>query len=106
MQVRKQVEKSAKDSSKILIPQRLTETSTSTPSPDVKFSGESDTEIESSIAVDEESQRPSIDKRLKEQFHLKDDKPPRKKRRVGLCEEILISVSNFFYVCECVKIGP
>lgn len=42
--------------------------------------------------TDEDMERPSIDIRLKEQFNFKDDKPPKKKRRVGLCEEILIEV--------------
>lgn len=101
MEVRKQMEKTAAQSTKTVIPQhvKLTEPSTSTPSPEIKFSGESDMEVEQEHSVataagDEEVQRPSIDIRLKEQFNLKDDRPPKKKRRVGLCEEIIISVSS------------
>lgn len=48
--------------------------------------------IPSTSYDDDEVERPSIDIRLKEQFNLKDDKPPKKRRRVGLCEEILIEV--------------
>lgn len=94
MEVRKQVEKS-----KSAIPQhvKLSQPSTSTPSPEIKFSGESDMETDHDHSIisntDDDVQRPSIDIRLKEQFNLKDDKPPKKKRRVGLCEEIIISVS-------------
>lgn len=94
------MEKTATQSTKSIIPShlRLAEQSTSTPSPEVKFSGESDMEIDqdqafASFTGEEEVRRTSIDIRLKEQFNLKDDKPPKKKRRVGLCEEIIISVS-------------
>lgn len=103
MEVRKQMERTATNqSSKSIIPQhvKLPEPSTSTPSPEIKFSGESDMEADldqsTASATGDEDRRPSIDIRLKEQFNLKDDRPPRKKRRVGLCEEIIISVSTDF----------
>lgn len=103
LEVRRQMEKTAAQSSKSVIPShvKLTEASTSTPSPEIKFSGDSDMEVDQdqsivSVTGDDEIQRPSIDIRLKEQFNLKDDRPPRKKRRVGLCEEIIISVSTRF----------
>lgn len=99
MEVRKQMEKS-----KSAIPAhvKLSQPSTFTPSPEVKFSGESDLETDQDHSIvsatgDEDVQRTSIDIRLKEQFNLKDDKPPKKKRRVGLCEEIIISVSSTIF---------
>lgn len=98
MEVRKQIEKTASHSKKN-IPYQTQKAQLSTSSPDIKFSGESDMEVDHDHSVsvptgDDETQRPSIDIRLKEQFNLKDDKPPKKKRRVGLCEEIIISVSK------------
>lgn len=66
-------------------------------SPDDHYSTEMDVDtredITNTLFADEESNRPSIDIRLKEFNFLKEDSVPRKKRRVGLCEERLISVS-------------
>ncbi|KAJ8945452.1 hypothetical protein NQ314_009204 [Rhamnusium bicolor] len=99
LEVRKQMEISAKLTLKPVIPEHVKIEEISTPSPDDKNSDDNDIEIDEdndmsimSSFIDEEVDRPSIDIRLKEQFDLlKDDKPPRKKRRLGLCEEIIIS---------------
>lgn len=89
--------------SKSVIPQHVkgVEQARSTPSPEVKLSGESDMEVDhdqsvASVVTEEDVHRSSIDIRLKEQFNFKDDRPPKKKRRLGLCEEIIISVSCSF----------
>lgn len=89
------MEKSAKLTLKSAIPDHVKTEDTPTPSPDDKNS-EEDVENDEDVAasfLDEDTERPSIDIRLKEQFNLlKDDNPPKKKRRMGLCEEIMISV--------------
>ncbi|KAJ8960974.1 hypothetical protein NQ318_020278 [Aromia moschata] len=100
MEVRKQMEKTTKLTT--VIPDHVKTEETSTPSPDdITFEDiDLDQEEELSLPplpvapsfVEDDVERPSIDIRLKEQFDLlKDDKPAKKKRRVGLCEEILIS---------------
>lgn len=101
MEVRKQMEKTASQSTKSNNPFNVKkiQISASNSSPDIKLPGECDTDLDQDHSVvapggDDEVQRPSIDIRLKEQFNLKDDKPPKKRRRMGLCEEIIISVSE------------
>lgn len=89
------MEKSAKLTLKSAIPDHVKTEDTPTPSPDDKNSEEDVENDEDAAAsfLDEDTERPSIDIRLKEQFNLlKDDNPPKKKRRMGLCEEIMISV--------------
>lgn len=58
--------------------------------------GESDNEDELNVSAKESDKfepLSSIDIRLKEQFNLDSNDPPKKKRRIGLCQEIIISVS-------------
>lgn len=72
---------------------------TPTPSPkedEIEMETEENVSLSTSRATcygDIEAERPSIDIRLKEQFNFRDDKPAKKKRRLGLCEEIIIEVS-------------
>ncbi|XP_023021580.2 LOW QUALITY PROTEIN: SET domain containing 2 [Leptinotarsa decemlineata] len=97
LEVRKQMDSSSKVSLKSVLPEqkKMEESMETTPSPEDKISrGVLDHEeniVKSSSFVEEEVRRPSIDMRLKELDLFKDDKPPKKKRRVGLCEEIIIS---------------
>ncbi|CAG9771752.1 unnamed protein product [Ceutorhynchus assimilis] len=82
VQVKKQI------SMKSVLPDRVKkevawESESVTPSPDIKLESDND-EIPAKLLS-------SIDQRLKEQFSLDDQGPPKKKRREGLCQEIIIS---------------
>lgn len=71
------------------------ETPVATPSPDDEKHLENEIDVDQiirrNVLLEEETRRPSIDMRLKELDLFMDDKPLKKKRRVGLCEEIIIS---------------
>lgn len=111
--VRRELERTLKTPLKSPLPEHLKqeEQISATPSPDVKvrwcsssprrmqlvFKVDSENdESEASAPVKEECKdepMSSIDIRLKEQFNLDNAEPLKKKRRVGLCQEIIISVS-------------
>ncbi|ERL93439.1 hypothetical protein D910_10731 [Dendroctonus ponderosae] len=95
MDVRRELERTLKAPLKSPLPEHLKqeEQVSVTPSPEVKADSEND-ETEPSAQVKEESKdepMSSIDIRLKEQFNLDNAEPSKKKRRVGLCQEIIIS---------------
>ncbi|CAG9853837.1 unnamed protein product [Phyllotreta striolata] len=79
------------------LPETVDDIPAKTPSPDEKLEDIVDINVDElkqkALPRDEDSMdmRPSIDMRLKELDLFNDDKPPKKKRRVGLCEEIIIS---------------
>ncbi|XP_066260562.1 histone-lysine N-methyltransferase Set2 [Euwallacea similis] len=63
-----------------------------TPSPEIKVQTESDDEEDQNLDVKPEpDQISSIDIRLKEQFNVDATEVPKKKKRTGLCQEIIIS---------------
>ncbi|XP_056630996.1 probable histone-lysine N-methyltransferase CG1716 isoform X2 [Diorhabda sublineata] len=91
LEVRKQMETLPK-----LAPDNvLYDTPITTPSPDDEKHLENEMDVDEiirrNVQQDDETRRPSIDMRLKELDLFVDDKPVKKKRRVGLCEEIIIS---------------
>ncbi|XP_066157816.1 histone-lysine N-methyltransferase Set2 [Euwallacea fornicatus] len=62
------------------------------PSPEIKVQTESDDEEDLNLDVKPElDQVSSIDIRLKEQFNVDSTEVPKKKKRTGLCQEIIIS---------------
>lgn len=95
MEVRKQMDKIPRGSVKSVIPDRLKREGkdSATPSPEIKVESDNEEATEQSKKEPEENLEPlsSIDIRLKEQFNLDDPEPPKKKKRLGLCEEIIIS---------------
>lgn len=99
--VRRQMESASKLVAKTANSEQIKREQLFTPTPSPKDDDDFEMETEDTASVstpimaygDMETERPSIDIRLKEQFNFRDDKPPKKKRRIGLCEEILIEVS-------------
>ncbi|KAF7266294.1 hypothetical protein GWI33_020325 [Rhynchophorus ferrugineus] len=90
MEVRKQMDKTTK--LKSVIPDRLKRDGKDsvTPSPEMKLESDND-DAPDDRKREIEEEPTSIDIRLKEQFNLDDGDMPKKRKRVGLCEEIIIS---------------
>ncbi|XP_060519038.1 variant-silencing SET domain-containing protein [Cylas formicarius] len=89
--VRKQMDK-VKSSPKLNVAVIKQEDKCCSPSPEIKEDSEEELKEQDLLSESiDQDMLSSIDIRLKEQFNWDSDRPPPKKKRVGLCQEIIIS---------------